>query len=163
MGECFLKRGCCNSVWWSPGVFDTPPCSWSSWILMPMENTGVSTSVQSEVFWILIRPVTRSNWRVLGFAHQAWLGNTFHLFIRGQPFHGINLFCIMSSQFSASGKIDKLNMPFSGPSHHPPPTTTIPHCVGKQPQIRRHVSMKIRMSISPGGSVRTPPPHPCPI
>ena len=66
------------------------PCSRLPWILMPIEKTVERTLAQSEVLWILIRRVTRSNWRVLGFATK--LGWGIHFTFHQRPIHSCNQF-----------------------------------------------------------------------
>ena len=103
--DCFLKWGRCNSVWWSPGVFDTPP------LQLAVMNTDANREYCGEYMgaeWSILNTDPSSNsiqLTCIGVRHQAWVGNTFHLFIIDQPFHGINLFWIMLSELIASGKM----------------------------------------------------------
>ena len=83
--ERFLKWSS-NCVWWSPGVFDTPP-------LQPAAmNTDANreyhgTHIGTE--WSIMDTDPPSNsiqLTCIGVCHQAWLGNTFHLSSETNPF-----------------------------------------------------------------------------
>ena len=83
--ERFLKWSS-NCVWWSPGVFDTPP-------LQPAAmNTDANREYRGAHIgteWSITDTDPPSNsiqLTCIGVCHQAWLGNTFHLSSETNPF-----------------------------------------------------------------------------
>ena len=108
--NCFLKWGRCNGVWWSPGVFDTPP------LQLAVMNTDANREYCGEYIvgaeWSILNTDPSSNsiqLTCIGVRHQAWVGNTFHLFIT-LPWNQFVLNNV--ARIDCIGKNDKLNQFF---------------------------------------------------